>query len=420
LPVCVPALPTIMSSQAERDAAMRAALGPAAAGTLLLAAVCEGRAADALRLLVEADTGMSIELDAADADGWTALMVAACRGGALAPLVPRLLALGAARDRVDAHHGCSALMLAAAHGERAEAAVRALLRAGARADLVENKRGRSALALACECGSEGAALELAAASGGGAELCRADALTGRLPLDNAIARGFARAAEAIRARGGRTGAELEAAAAAARAPEPPPATAAATVGAGTGRGVGAAALGAVVGGGGVSGGVSVGGGVGGVVGGCREPTKGDRASLSASVYSALRDGKVSLALELLGKGGVDVDFAFDPSRGHTLLMDASMREGGYSAVVARLIEAGAALDLVNKDGSSALMLACAFGNAASALLLVEAGASLNRVGGVQGRSALDWAAKNGLADVAAAIRARGGRTGDEVRKAVVR
>ena len=33
---------------------------------------------------------------------------------------------------------------------------------------------------------------------------------------------------------------------------------------------------------------------------------------------------------------------------------------------------------------------------------------------------LDWAAKKGLADVAAAIRARGGRTGDEVREAVVR
>jgi hypothetical protein len=88
--------------------------------------------------------------------------------------------------------------------------VRALLAAGARADLVDNKRGRCALAHACECGSEGAALMLVDASDGGAELCRADTLSGRTPLDNALARGFARAAEAIRARSGRTSEELKA------------------------------------------------------------------------------------------------------------------------------------------------------------------------------------------------------------------
>jgi hypothetical protein len=48
------------------------------------------------------------------------------------------------------------------------------------------------------------------------------------------------------------------------------------------------------------------------------------------------------------------------------------------------------------------------------MLLVEAGAALNQVNYVNGRSALDYADKNGLHDVAAAIRARGGRTAADV------
>ena len=135
----------------------------------------------------------------------TQLMRAAFAGDV--PLLRTLLALGAPTAAVDAV-GFGALHFAALGGHTRAAEV--LLDAGARTDLVDNKRGRSALALACECGSEGAALMLVAASSGGAELSRADALSGRTPLDSALARGFGRAAEAIRARGGRTSDELKA------------------------------------------------------------------------------------------------------------------------------------------------------------------------------------------------------------------
>ena len=50
---------------------------------------------------------------------------------------------------------------------------------------------------------------------------------------------------------------------------------------------------------------------------------------------------------------------------------------------------------------------------ATALLLVEAGAKLNRID-EDGKSALDHADENGLAAVSTAIRARGGRPAAEI------
>ena len=85
-------------------------------------------------------------------------------------------------------------------------------------------------------------------------------------------------------------------------------------------------------------------------------------------------------------------------------------------VAARLIAAGAKLDLVDKYGGSALMCACASKRASTALLLVEAGAALNQVSN-NGRSALDIANEKGLAAVSVAIRTRGGRTGAELASA---
>ena len=53
------------------------------------------------------------------------------------------------------------------------------------------------------------------------------------------------------------------------------------------------------------------------------------------------------------------------------------------------------------------------GHAATALLLVRAGAALDLVGN-HGKTALDEASDKGLADVADAIRARGGLTAAEL------
>ena len=125
----------------------RTALGEAAArakGAALLAACAEGRADDAMRLLAE-----GADPDRADADGWTSLMLASCRGGTLAPLAPRLVAAGAALDAVDAHGRASALMLASAHGT--VVAARALIAAGADVD-AHDAHGRSALSYANERG----------------------------------------------------------------------------------------------------------------------------------------------------------------------------------------------------------------------------------------------------------------------------
>ena len=99
--------------------------------------------------------------------------------------------------------------------------------------------------------------------------------------------------------------------------------------------------------------------------------------------------------------------------GTSTLMLASLTEK-LDVVAARLIAAGAKLDLGNRSRDSALILACYHERAATALLLVEAGAALNQVDS-EGKSALDYADEKGLAAVVAAIRARGGRTGAELK-----
>jgi ankyrin repeat protein len=69
------------------------------------------------------------------------------------------------------------------------------------------------------------------------------------------------------------------------------------------------------------------------------------------------------------------------------------------AVAARLVAAGAQLDLIDDDGDSALVSACVSGRGSTALLLVEAGAAVSE-------AAIDFAEGAGLAEAAAAMRAR--------------
>jgi hypothetical protein len=79
------------------------------------------------------------------------------------------------------------------------------------------------------------------------------------------------------------------------------------------------------------------------------------------------------ALRLISEGA---DLNCVDSDGNSSLGAAS-RDEELDGVAARLIAAGAKLDRVNKDGDSALILACGNKRAATALLLVEAGATLN-------------------------------------------
>ena len=120
---------------------------------------------------------------------------------------------------------------------------------------------------------------------------------------------------------------------------------------------------------------------------------------------------VAAALRLIDEGA-HPDCA-SPS-GNSPLTWASVYEE-LDSVAARLVAAGAKLDPVDPtESTSALTYACATKRAATALLLVEAGAAINQVSN-DGRSALDRANEKGLAAVSAAIRARGGRTGAETR-----
>ena len=109
--------------------------------------------------------------------------------------------------------------------------------------------------------------------------------------------------------------------------------------------------------------------------------------------------------------GADLDCT-DAVPGFTPLMWASTREE-LDAFASRLVAAGAKLDLVGVHGVSALMTACMYKRAATAMLLIEAGAELNLVDS-GGNTALDFAVREGLTSVAAAIRARGGATRAEL------
>ena len=157
-----------------------------------------------------------------------------------------------------------------------------------------------------------------------------------------------------------------------------------------------------------------------------EPTQGerDRAARVAlgpaasrakgeQLLAALRDAPRDAAalLRLISEGA---ELGCVDAKANTPLILACGKLGELHCVAARLVAAGAELDPVNTYGNSALFLACYERRAATAMLLVEAGAALNLVN-CYGKSALDYASEKGLHDVAAAIRARGGRTAAELK-----
>jgi ankyrin repeat protein len=125
----------------------------------------------------------------------------------------------------------------------------------------------------------------------------------------------------------------------------------------------------------------------------------------AELLAACADERGADALRLVDEGAL---LECNDEEGVTPLMYAC-RDAALFPVVARLVAAGANLDRASREGDSALLVACEYGSAAAARLLVESGCALARIGSAN-RSALDLAAAGGeaLADVASAIRARGG------------
>jgi len=273
--------------------------------------------------------------------------------------------------------------------EELDAVAARLIAAGANLNLV-NQVGGSALIIACGFGRAVTAMLLVEA---GAELNVVEK-NGFTALDRAIKEGLEEVAVAIRKRGGLTAAKIEAEAAA-KAASPRALNAAAA----------AAALAALA-------------GPAGAPASARDKALSRLSAAAARakgelLREACRDKDVVGALRLISEGA-DLD-CVDAATGWAPLTFCCIFEE-LDEVAAGLIAAGARLDLVSKDGWSALYFACSFKRAAMALRLLEAGAAVNVVT-LGGNTALDIADAKGLAAVAEALRARGGLTGAELKEA---
>ena len=283
----------------------------------------------------------------------------------------RLIGEGADTERVDAVTGGTPLMLASCFGILDAVAAR-LIVVGAKLDATDAS-GSTALVRACACKRAATAMLLIEA---GASLDLSENTRGATALDCAVAQGLASVTTALCALGGRSGAEIKAA-----------------------RELGERDTAARA----------------------RLSTRArERASDQLFAACACASDKretegrrlsaVAAALQAIGDGA-DPDVVHELG-GLTPLVFASAYEV-LDAVSARLISAGAALDLVNEDGRSPLLSACLHRRTVTARLLIEAGSPLNLTS--EGVSALDAADGAGLAYVAAAIRLRGGLTGAELR-----
>jgi ankyrin repeat protein len=133
--------------------------------------------------------------------------------------------------------------------------------------------------------------------------------------------------------------------------------------------------------------------------------------LGAQLLEACASRRAADALRLLAAGGVNLD-ARDAAGRSALMLASEDESGALDGVAARLIASGAGLNFNDEnDGATALVKACAKRRAATALLLVKAGAELDAVdvGEEEHMTALDYACARGLGDVAQAIYGRRGR-----------
>ena len=189
--------PTGATVLGRRARAARAALPAAQAHALgeQLLAACKAKQADeALRLV-----GQGADVDVADAKGCTPLMVAS---HGLDAIAARLVAAGAAPDLVDSN-GAPALLWACHEGH--VGAARILLDAGAAIDLIALD-GTTSLMHACS-GGHSAAAALLVERGAALNIVNKGGLTSLDICDGKPA--LAAVAADMRARGGRTGAELD-------------------------------------------------------------------------------------------------------------------------------------------------------------------------------------------------------------------
>src|SRR3989304_8971888 len=113
---------------------------------------------------------------------------------------------------------------------------------------------------------------------------------------------------------------------------------------------------------------------------------GRRGALDEEPRKEVRAGRYKLAEKLLENSEVNPDSR--DAEGWTALMHAAHSEGPH--LVQLLLKAEAALDLVNRDGETALVVAVKRGNVEAARQLLMAGADV-KPKDARDRTALDWA-----------------------------
>ena len=127
--------------------------------------------------------------------------------------------------------------------------------------------------------------------------------------------------------------------------------------------------------------------------------------MDASWEEAIKRGDVQNILELLDRG---TDVNVRDRHGQTALMLAA--QAGHRQVVEALIAHKANLNITAKYGLSALMLALVAEHEKVALLLADAGTDLSLRGtgapGFAGKTAYDLAVERGMRELSAALKSK--------------
>jgi hypothetical protein len=130
-----------------------------------------------------------------------------------------------------------------------------------------------------------------------------------------------------------------------------------------------------------------------------------------ALHFACGADKTGAAVGPLIAAGAALDAVKDDGKSALIYAASNGREDAVKLLVA----AGAAINLETKNRETALIWACYHGKGAAAQVLVDNGAALDVIDN-GGNLACDYAERHGLAAVVAAIRARGGHTSAELKK----
>ena len=93
-------------------------------------------------------------------------------------------------------------------------------------------------------------------------------------------------------------------------------------------------------------------------------------------------------------------------------MSAEMQDNSYYTKI--LLEKGSDYSMIDSNGNSCLMLACAAGNAENVKMIIAAGEDVNRKN-KKGQTALCFAAKNNRTDAAIELLGRGAEIGNSLK-----